>query len=72
MGESFGPRPPTGPAASPPRIEEGTDLLHLRVLLQHPVPPGQPHVEDAVLDVARHLLGADQETGKVRVVDRGT
>ena len=62
---------PPDRAQASSRIEEGTNLLHLRVLLQHPVPPGQPHVEDAVLDVARHLLGADQETGKFRVVDRG-
>src|SRR5512141_1191947 len=54
-----------------PGVEEGTDLLHLRVLLQHPGPSGQTHVEDAVLDVSRPLLGADQQPGELRVVDRG-
>ena len=44
-------------------------LLHLGVVLQDPVVAGQPAVERAVLDVARHLLGADQRALNFRVVD---
>jgi hypothetical protein len=44
-------------------------LDDLRIVLQHPVVAGQAAVERAVLDVARHLLGADQRAVDVRVVD---
>lgn len=34
---------------------------HVEAALQHPVEPGESSVEGAVLDVAGHLLGADQQ-----------
>src|SRR5262249_23267740 len=44
-------------------------LDHLGVVLLDPVAPGQPAVERAILDVAGHLLGADQRAVDLRVVD---
>src|SRR5262249_36960564 len=41
----------------------------LGVVFQDPVVAGQAAVERAVLDVARHLLGADERTLDLRVVD---
>ena len=44
-------------------------FLHVGVVFQNPVVAGQAAVERAVLDVARHLLGADERTLNFRIVD---
>ena len=46
-------------------------MTMLRLILHHPVEPGQAGVEHAVLDVARHLLRADQHAFDLRIVDAG-
>ena len=37
----------------------------------NPVIAGEPHIQHAVFDVARHLLGADQQALDLVVVDGG-
>ena len=49
------------------QIGHGDDV---RIVLNHPVVSRQSGVEDAVLDIARHLLGADQHALDLGVVDR--
>jgi hypothetical protein len=45
------------------------DLDHVRVLLQDPVLAREADVEDAVVHVPSHLLGADHDAFDVRIVD---
>jgi len=50
-------------------IVEVRQLAHFRAVLENPILAGQPRVQDAVLDVARHLLGADQHALDLLVVN---
>ena len=65
-----GQHPAHGPAADLAEDQLG-HLVDLGVVLQDPVVAGQAAVERAVLDVAGHLLGADQRAVDLRVVDAG-
>ena len=54
----------------PGRAQVG-DLRHVDVVLQDPVQPGDGAIDDALPDVARHLLRPDQDALDLRVVDVG-
>ena len=51
------------------REDQFGHLMHVGPVLHDPVVAGQPGVEHAVLDVAGHLLGADQQALDLVVVD---
>src|SRR3989338_8473163 len=62
---------PTDRREPRPGIAEFGHHLDIRILLGHPVATGKAGVEDAVFDIPRHLLGAEQQTRQLRAVNGG-
>ena len=62
---------PADRAAADLREDQLRHLVDVGVVFHDPVVAGQPGVQHAVLDVARHFLGADQEALQLVVVDAG-
>ena len=54
-----------------PRRAQVGDFRHVEVVLQDPVEAGDGAVDDALADVAGHLLRPDQDALDLRVVDVG-
>ena len=52
-------------------VGERGDAGHVEAALDHPVDAGEAGVENAVIDVARHLLRANQHALDLGVVDGG-
>ncbi len=52
-------------------VGEGGDALDVGLVFEDPVVAGEAGVEGAVLDVAGHLLGADEHALDLDVVDGG-
>ena len=52
-------------------VGEGGDALDVGLVLEDPVVAGEAGVEGAVLDVASHLLRADEHALDLDVVDGG-
>ena len=62
---------PTNLAASLLGVGKRSDAGDIEAALDHPVDAGEAGVEYAVIDVARHLLGADEHALDFGIVDGG-
>ena len=52
-------------------VDQVLHLDHVGVVFGDPVHAGQPDVQDAAIDIARHLLGAKHQALDLGVVDVG-
>src|SRR5215475_11498964 len=53
------------------RINEIANRVYFQPTLDHPITPGKSSIEEAVLNVARHLLSTNQHAFDLRIVDLG-